>query len=154
MIQLINMQIFVFGLPSPLNELLQWSWGRYCYETDGRCIYVYVVREQFVLYNVCWIECTYIQRLTRQNWHISSPHVFSSFTIINEYIYRISHVLWCDMIFILWVMCFLYPVLGEKTYNELDKNHKSHHKLWEILFITHLAPTYLFCILYSLDFVA
>ena len=70
-------------------------------------------------------------------------------------IYRISHGLWCDMIFIQRVVCFLSPSLGEGIENTTSWiKIISHHKTWEILFITYLPPTYLFCIFYSFDLVA
>jgi hypothetical protein len=57
--------------------------------------------------------------------------VFMSYEVIDTY--RISHDLWCDMIFIQLVCDFI-----------------SHHQAWEILFIKY-SPL---CILYSLDFLA
>jgi hypothetical protein len=46
---------------------------------------------------------------------------------------KISHVLWCDMVFIQIVVCFLSPCRGLR-YILLDKDHIIPQK-WEILYV-------------------
>jgi hypothetical protein len=79
--------------------------------------------------------------------------ITSDITLILRKYVRVCFVIWYDFYPTICVISIPEPLRG-------DRNHMSwikiilHHKTWNILFITHLPPTYLFCILYSLDFVA
>jgi hypothetical protein len=62
---------------------------------------------------------------------------------------RISHVLWCDMIFIQLIVCFLSLRQGSGI-----ETHKviSHHKPWEILYVSFIKRMQIYFIFKRTEF--
>jgi hypothetical protein len=90
-----------------------------------RYVYWFHDNEEILLSIVSYLPCIegripYRQKKKKKwkGYHSTPVHTISWSIILSD-TYRISHGLWCDMIFIQRVVCFLSPSLG----NSMDKNH-------------------------------